>query len=163
MSSYPLSLRKVVEPALNLHYPIDTSSANIDLGDIVELKVTTGKISLMADKAVSSGNHQFIGIAGGNWDSSLTDSTIKALEGIPVHTKAIVDATVTSAVYHFGDALMYDNSSDDGTLTAHTTGASEQVVAWVWDNATGARTTCLALVDRTGVEHNTGYGPLEQT
>jgi hypothetical protein len=143
-STYKCKLREELNHLLRRVFPVNTSSEAIEPGDLVELNVSTGKISLLQDDTVTAGS-VFVGIADGRWSSADNDYLDAAAKGLPVVGYALVQATVASAAYSYGDPLEYSASDDDGTLKAHTAG--NQYIGWVFDTVTGTRTEALVLLN----------------
>lgn len=121
---------------------VDTSSSDIQVGDLLEMKLTDQTVILMDDDQITSG-YKLIGISNTYWATSMNDYALKT--DIEVITAGVFEVTVDSDTYQIGDALEYSASSDNGKLKSFETGNT--LIGWVWDCSTSACTTLKMLVN----------------
>ena len=123
----PLKLLVDVEPESHLWIPT-ASAAVIEPGMIVKYSANeVTQIDAATDDAT------VIGVANGKSASGETHK-------IPIISKGIFSATVVSGTYQYGAGLKYDDSADDGSLTAD---GNANTIAWAWEY--GATVTSLKI------------------
>ena len=142
-STYQAALLLDLMPALHTYLIVDTaSSESIQVGDLVEMKLTDQTVILMDDDQITSG-YKFVGISNSVWNSTMIDTALKTT--IEVIGYCVVEVTVASAIYQRGEALEYDVSNDDGRLRSYQ--STNQLIGWVWECKATAVTKLKALIN----------------